>query len=300
MKLDADKVKNQSVGKFSKTTKATLLVVVVVILAVAVNFMTSMGERQRVEVVKLANSVPQNGPITQEMMYKDTMSKAEYEKSGVYTFANGDKKRVIVLWSDREKVQDAYAAHYIRQDTELYWDALSKETAKEHAYLYKMDGELLKIDIDAGQFGSMLVPGDKINVRVTYAEKQYTLPSERDFVLQQQMGVVQDTTVQKSEMLFSGVSVLDILNAEGESIFDIYYKLISLPKTQQYELAQTEEFKTAVQPVEILLNVTAEEADRYMSIMNSGPKYMMTLLPRSSGNVITEALSELNIGFSRE
>lgn len=300
IKLDVDKIRKNSAGKFSNTVKISALLGAVVILVVLLNFWSSYSLKQTVDIVKLNTSVPQGGRINQDMMYKDTMLKSEYEKVGVYEFADGTKKRSIVLWEDRGAIKDAFASYYVRQDTSLYWDALSRETAKEYAYLYEMDGELLKIDLDAGQFGGMLVPGDKLNIRVTYEQEQYTLPTEKDFILQQQMGITQNTTVSKSEMLFNSVSVLDILNADGDSIFDIYYELISLPKVQQLQIAESEDFKMQVQPVEILLNVTSEEADRYMSIKNKSPQYMMTLLPRSSGNVITEALSELNIGFSRK
>lgn len=299
VKLDVDKARKKSVGKFSNTMKVTFLLAVVVIIVVGLNFWSSYSLKQTVDIVKLNTSVPQDGRITQDMMYKDSMLKSEYEKQGVYEFADGTKKRAIVLWSDRERITSAFASYYVRQDTPLYWDALARETPKEYAYLYEMDGELLKIDIDANQFGNMLVPGDKINVRVTYEETEYVLPSEKDFILQQQMGITSDNKITRSEMLFNSVPVLDILNGDGESIFDIYYELLALPKVRQLEIAESEDFKTRVQPVEILLNVTPEEADRYMSISNKTPQYMMTLLPRSSGNIITEALSDLNIGFSR-
>ena len=300
VKLDVDKARKKSVGKFSNTMKVTMLLGIVVALVLALNFWSSYSLKQTVDVVKLNTSVPQDGRITQEMMYKDDMLKSEYETQGVYEFSDGTKKRAIVLWEDRESITSAFASYYVRQDTPLYWDALSRETPKEYAYLYEMDGELLKIDIDANQFGNMLVPGDKINVRVTYEETEYVLPSEKDFILQQQMGITTDNKVTRSDMLFNSVSVLDILNTDGESIFDIYYELLALPKVRQLEIAESDDFKSAVQPVEILLNVTPEEADRYMSISNKTPKYMMTLLPRSSGNIITEALSDLNIGFSRK
>lgn len=300
VKLDVDKARKKSVGKFSSTFKATALIAGVAILIVGFNFWSSYSLKQTVDVVKLNTSVPQDGRVTQEMMYKDSMLKTEYEKQGVYQFADGTKKRAIVLWEDRERIKDAFASYYVRSDTSLYWDALSKETPKEYAYLYEMDGELLKIDIEANQFGNMLVPGDKINIRVAYEETQYVLPTEKDFILQQQMGITSDNKVTKNELLFNSVSVLDILNAEGESIFDIYYELLALPKAQQLSAVEDETFQLAVQPVEILLNVTPEEADRYMSITNKGPKYMMTLLPRTSGNLITEALSDLNIGFTRK
>lgn len=299
MKLNTDKIRANALKRYSKATKMWMLLGIVVALVLGVNLWTSMSLRQTVDIVKLNTSVPQDGVVSQDLMVKETMLLSEYEKQGVHMLADGSQKRAIVLWEDKERIQSAYASYYIRKDTPLYWDSLSKESPKKYSYLYKMDGELLKISLDATEFGKMLVPGDKINVRSTYTENVYTLPTEKEFAMQQQMGVQQQTTVTKNAMMFNNVVVLDILNNNGESIFDIYYRLLALPKAAQQETVASDEFQTQVEPKEILLNVTPEEADRYMSLSNKSPKYMMTLLPRTSGNLITEALNELQIGFAR-
>lgn len=302
MQIDKEKVKSKqkSVGKISKTMKISAILGLVVIAVVGINFYSSMKLKDTVEIVKLNSSVPQDGRVIQDNMMKDTMLKSEYEKQGLFTLADGTKRRAIVLWEDASKVENAYASYYIRQGTPLYWDSLSKETPKKYSYLYKMDGELLKVDMNAKEFGKMLVPGDKINVRASYSEQVYTLPSERDFMIQQQTGIQPQTTEQKNVMLFNNVVVLDILNGQGESIFDLYYRLLALPKVQQQSIAASEEFQKQVEPSQILLNVTPEEADRYMGIKNKSPQFLMTLLPRTSGNLITEALNELQIGFARQ
>jgi hypothetical protein len=300
LKINSDKVKAKSIGKFSKTLKVSILLGLVVVIILGLNFYSTYSLKQTVDIVKLTSAVPQDGRVVQDNMVKESMLKTEYEKQGVYTLGDGTKKRAIVLWEDRERIQNAYASYYIRQSTPLYWDALSKETPKKYSYLYKMDGELLKIEIDAKEFGKMLVPGDKINIRASYTENEFKLPSERDFALQQQMGIQPQTAVAKNAMLFNNVVVLDILNGDGESIFDIYYRLLAMPKATQQETVATTEFQEQVQPSEILLNVTPEEADHYMSMKNKGPQYLMTLLPRTSGNLITEALNELQIGFTRD
>jgi hypothetical protein len=299
LQINNDKVKAKTVGKYSKTLKVSVLLGIVVAIVLGLNFYSSYSLKQTVEIVKLQSAVPQDGRIMQDNMVKDTMLKTEYEKQGVYTLSDGTKKRSIILWSDRTRIVNAYASYYVRQATPLYWDALSKETPKKYSYLYKMDGELLKIDMNAKEFGKMLVPGDKINVRASYTDNQYTLPSEKDFAMQQQTGIQAQTSVSKNVMLFNNVVVLDILNGAGDSIFDIYYKLLALPKQQQQTTVASKEFQDQVAPSQILLNVTPEEADRYMFLKNKGPQYMMTLLPRTSGNLITEALNELQIGFAR-
>lgn len=295
--LSGNKVKKTS--KVSRTFKIVATLVFAILVVVAMNFYASMNLKDTIEIVKLTSAVPQDGVVAQANMYKDTMLRSEYEKQGVYTLSDGTKRRSIVLWEDKDRIKTAFASYYIRQDTPLYWDALSKETPKQYAYLYQMDGELLKLKLDASEFGKMLVPGDKVNVRVTYSEKDFTLPTEREFQLQQQTGVQAQTSITKNELLFTDLVVLDLLNSKGESIFDIYYQLVSLPKAKQQEMVNTEDFQDKVKPSQILVNLTYEEANRYNEITGKSPSYMMTLLPRTSGNLITEALNSLKIGVAR-
>lgn len=299
LKLRPDKVKAGKVGGLSNKVKVWLMLIAVVAGVLVISFISRMGSDDVVSVVKLSAAVPQDGRITEENMVEDSMTKTEYEKQGIYTLSDGSKKRSIVLWSDRSRIVNAYASYYIRQGTPIYWDSLSKETPKKYSYLYKMDGELAKIDLDAEEFGKMLVPGDKINVRASYTQSVYTLPDEKDFMIQQQTGIQAQTTETKQDMLFNNATVLDMLNADGDSIFDMYYQLLALPKAKQQAMVQTEEFQEKVKPSKILLNVTTEEADNYMLMKSKSPTYMMTLLPRTSGNLITEALNELQIGFAR-
>ena len=296
-KVQKSKLKN--VSKFSRTRNLMILIFIVVAGVIGLNFVSSMALRDTISVVNFISAVPQDGIIKLDNMVETQMSKSEYERQGIVTLSDGTRRRAIVTWDERELINNTYASYYIRQNTPVYWDAIGNETPKQYSYLYNMDGELLKISMDASTFGQMLVPGDHINVRAAYTETVYTLPTEEEFMLQQQTGIAPQTAVKRQILLFNNVAILDILNSNGESIFDKYYELLALPKDQQATVINSEEFIESVQPSEILLNVTPEEADRYMSIQSSGPTYMMTLLPRTSSNAITEVLNELATGFAR-
>lgn len=300
--MGAPKVKKerlQNVSKYSRTRSVLIMLALVVVGVLVLNFISTMSLKKTVTVVSLSSAVPQDGLIKSDIMVPLEMTEVDYERQGVVTL--GDvKRKAIVLWDEREQINNTYASYYIRQGTPVYWDAVSGESPKQYSYLYNMDGELLKISINADTFGQMLVPGDRINVRAAYSEQVFTLPTEEEFMMQQQTGISPQTTVKRQILLFNNVAILDMLNGNGESIFDKYYELLSLPKDEQSEVINSEEFIAAVQPAEILLNVTPEEADRYMSIQANGPTYMMTLLPRTSSNAITEVLNELAVGFARK
>lgn len=296
-KIKKEKLKN--VSNNSKRNSVILILAVVVIAVIAMNFVSSMQMRKTVQVVSLVSAVPQDGIIREDNMKMVEMSLDEYQRQGVVTLMDGTQRKAIVLWEERNQINNTYASYYIRENTPVFWDSIGNETPKQYSYLYNMDGELLKISMDADTFGQMIVPGDHINVRAAYTEQVYTLPTEEEYMLQMQTGISPQTSVRRQILLFNNVAILDMLNSNGESIFDKYYELLSLPKNKQIEMVQSEEFQKAVQPAEILLNVTPEEADRYMSIQSNGPTYMMTLLPRTSSNAITEVLNELQVGFAR-
>ncbi len=300
LKLKKEKLVSQSAISYSKSTKVGITLTLVVVGVLALNFFSSFQLRQTVDVVMLRTSVPQDGRIIESNLVRTPMMRVEYEKRGLVRLSDDSVRRTIVLWSDRGRIIDTYATNFIRHSTAVFWDSLGRETPRRFSYLYKMDGELLKLGVPAGQFGEMLVPGDRINVRAAFVSQSFTLPSESDFIRLQQTGVRAQTTVPQQVMLFNNVVILDILNGQGESIFDIYAQVLAHPRGVQREIVNSREFKERVSPTHILLNVTPEEADMYMSIQRKSPTYMMTLLPRTGSNLITEALNELKTGFARD
>lgn len=299
LKVDKSKVKVKSETTYSQSKKIGFMLAAVVVVIIGFNFFSSFYLRQQVDIVKLRTSLPQDAMITEDNLVRGTMIRAEYQRLGLVQLSDQSVRRAIVLWEDRGRIINTYAVHFIRHTTPIYWDSLGRETPRRFSYLYKMDGELLRIGVSPDDFGEMIVPGDRVNVRVTYTEQSHILPTEREFVLMQQTGVRPQTTTQRQIVLFSNTPVIDMLNGDGESIFDIYYSLLAQPKNVQREIANSVEFLERVRPSHILLNVTPEEADRYMYIQGKGPTFMMTLLPRTGGNMITEALNELQTGFQR-
>lgn len=283
--------------KMSQQVIVGFVLALVVVVVLIINLITSMSLRDTVDVLVFKNAVPAEGLITEDNMEKKTMLKAEYEKEGVITLSDGTQRRQIILYEDKDRLLGstaAYASYYIRENTPVYWDALTKETTREYSYLYEMDGELIKLSFSGNEFGQMIVPGDCVNIRVRYTEENYELPTESEYMDAQEDGITLNEPVTVQTMLFNNATILDMLNANGESIYDKYAKFIALPKAEQTAALNSEEFKAATAPGQILLCVTEEEADMYMNIKSKGATYMMTLLPRNGSNVILNALSGLS------
>lgn len=287
-------------GRLSNNNKILVLLGIGIAAVIGLNALTAIGKLGDVDILVLKSAVPAEGRITEANLETTSMAKSEFQARGTYKSSDGKVKSAVVQAKDKNKIVNAYASYYLRQNTPIYWDSLTKETPKKYSYLYKMDGELLYVDIDADTFGQMLVPGDHINVRVAYEEELYKLQTQEEYSQLKDTGISAQTSATVQAKLFNDVSILDMLNKDGESIFDLYYELVALPKAQQQKMIDDEDFLTRVEPKKILLNVTPEEADHYMAVMDKNPSFLITLLPRTSSNLITEALNGLETGLARK
>lgn len=289
------KVKSNTAGRAKSRVIGVFIALATIVFVCVVTSISASENKKVVSVVRLKDNVSANSMITEDMIEEYDMYYKEFEQYGVVNFSDGTKKKSVVTWEDRDSiVGNRYAAYYLRGGTVLFWDQTVREQTKKNSYLYSMDGELLNIKMNTEDFGDMVVPGDTLNIRARYQKVNYDLTTEEQYKLTtEEGGTVQAVTTPVTEMLFSEVTVLDMLNSEGNSIFDIYYDYISKSKEEQAALLADSEFLTSVEPDTILLEVTAEEADRFMEIEANDAEYLMTLLPRTGSSSIIDSLAEI-------
>lgn len=292
------KIKANNTSRAKNRVLGIVIALGVVIFICIITAISAAENKKTVAVVRIKDDAPisSNALITEDMIESYDMYYKEFEQYGTMSFSDGAKRSVIVRWSDRDLVVDTrYAAYYLRQGTVLFWDQTIKQQTKKNSYLYSMDGELLNIQMEPTQdFGDMVVPGDALNIRCSYTKTNYDLPSEEQYQLSLDQGTsIETAETQVTELLFSEVQILDMLNSEGNSIFDIYYDYISASKEKQHQALSNEEFIVSITPTSILIECTAEEADRFMEISAKSPTYLMTLLPRTSSSAIIDSLSDI-------
>lgn len=271
-----------------------LIVFVIVMMAIS-----SAETRKTITVVRVKdNPISANALITESMVTPYDMYYKEFQNYGTVKFNDGSTRSSVVRWEDRESIiGKRYAAYYIESNTLLLWKATLKDQTRKNSYLYSMSGELLNIKLSTTQeFGDMVVPGDSLNIRATYTKTNYNLPSEEEYKLSLEAGSngssngVEQKVI---EPLFSEVTILDMLNSSGNSVFDIYYEYISMTKQQQKAMLEDTNFLNSVKPASILVEVCSEEVEHYMRLQAAGASYQMTLLPRKSSSSITDSLSDI-------
>ena len=291
-------------AKFSQNLIIIGLVIALILTVIVTNYVSSAAVRDTVEIVVLKESLPKGAAITSmDQFEKSEMVTAEYQKLGVKQRADGTTRREVLTVSDAQRLIQsggAYAGVYIAAGRPVYYADLTAEASQKNSYLYTMDGELCVMDISLDDFENLIVPGDKINVRLTYDTTDYTLPTTDEYKNLMENGVALNSTVTKTDLIFSEVSVLDMWNSSGDSIFDIYYELLTYPDAQRTEILNSDDFASKIKPTNLVLSVTSEEAERYAKLKSTKGEYLVTLLPRDGTTEILDALDELKIGFKRD
>ena len=292
---------NVKANNASRARNRLIGIILALCLIVFVCVMTAISSAESKKTITVArikegSPISANALITDKMLEPYEMYYKEFEQYGTMKFSDGSTRSTIVRWDDRNLVVGTrYSAYYQRGGTVLFWDSTIKNQTKKNSYLYSMSGELLNIQMNTVvDFGDMVVPGDTLNIRALFPMDVYNLPSETEYQLTMDNGgSLTAVTMEMNELLFSEVTILDMLNSQGNSIFDIYYEYISMTKAEQEKCLNNDDFLTSVQPASILLEVTAEEVERYMKMQAAGATYQITLLPRTNSSSITDSLSEI-------
>lgn len=298
---------NIKANNASRSKNRLLGIIIAACVIVFICIMTAISSaetKKTITVVRIKSDTPisANSLITDDMLEAYDMYYKEFQQYGTMKFSDGSTRSTIVRWNDKDLVVGKrYAAYYMRGGTVLFWDSTISDQTRKNSYLYSMSDELLNIQMTTTQdFGDMVVPGDTLNVRATYTAKVYNLPTEQEYKLNSANGAAASDGVEitKTDSLFSEVTILDMLNSSGNSIFDIYYQYIAATKAEQQAMLNDDEFLQSVQPASILVECTAEEVEHYMKLQAAGASYQMTLLPRTSSSSITDSLSEIQTALA--
>lgn len=298
-------IKANNASRSKNRLTGIIIAACVVVFICIMTAISSAETKKTITVVRIKSDTPiaANALITDDMLEAYDMYYKEFQQYGTMKFSDGSTRSTIVRWNDKDLVVGKrYGAYYMRGGTVLFWDSTISDQTRKNSYLYSMSGELLNIQMTTTQdFGDMVVPGDTLNVRATYTTTIYNLPTEQEYKLNTSSGgnaSSDGVEITKTDSLFSEVTILDMLNASGNSIFDIYYQYIAATKTEQQAMLQDDDFLESVKPASILVECTAEEVEHYMKLQAAGASYQMTLLPRTSSSSITDSLSEIQTALA--
>lgn len=263
--------------------RSLLLAVVVAVTAVLIVWVYMMGRKaeETISVVMWAEPIYKNEVITESMLEEYQMLKGEFDKYAVEQ-SDGTKKRRIVLWDERDKIINTFAAYPLQRDTvALINDVAKSRTDNSDSVLYSFPGKNI-VTLDAGEdqleaFKTFLQPGDRVNVTAIFKVEE-TVAQDDGF------GTIEKVNVEifKEETVFKDVMIADLLNSKGDSILDLYASYNAMTVYQQSQRDASDSWKEETTPDKLLLALTPEEESSYYQYLSKDSVQFKMSLPQRS------------------
>lgn len=277
-KRNENKVYSTSLNK-SKNLIPTIVVGVITALVIAWVAITGRKAEETVSVVMVKSPMYKNEVMTEDNMMEYKMIRAEFEKYSIKR-DDGTVYQRLLLWKDREKAINTFAAYPIQKETLLETRSLIiSRVDNTDSVLYSFPAkEIVELSVGGSElnsFKTFLQPGDRVNVDAIFTER---ITKQKD----DGFGgtTTEDVEVSKTEPVFTGIMIADIINGQGQSVLDIYQKYNSATVQEQVALDSSDEFREKTEPKTLLIALTPDEKDRYYQYLSKNGSTFRISLPQ--------------------
>lgn len=205
------------------------------------------------------------------------------------SIAERSMNKDMILWKDREFVVNKYPTTPIRRDTPVYKDMVTDEQIVRYKYLYELkpNEEALTFKYNKDEAGGRIPqPGDRFRIRGSYeVEDDERISLTNEGVLGATGESETDKDIIKGKIrvktVFDVATVHDMLNSDGESIYEIIEDTKSLTPEEQDKLRVNEEYKKRITSESLILIVESSQVEKYVELQANGRAvYTLTLLSR--------------------
>ena len=272
------KIGNKVVHKTSLNEGKSLVPVIAVGAGIvgAVVYVSLVGRNasKSIQVAQLKSSVYKNQPITLDMLQPYDMLQAEYDKQ-IMSTANSDDtvEKRLVAWKDVQGYlsQGAFAAYQLPKESFLDLRTLmTSRVDNSDSVLYSFPGkEVVQLEVngaDLNAFKTFIQPGDKVNIDAIYSED---MQSGNDRV-----------KIYRSEPVFTGIMIADIINSSGASVLDMYAEYNAMSEVDKAALDNDATWKEQTEPSSLLVALTPDEKDSYYKFLNRDNVKFKVSLPQ--------------------
>lgn len=277
-KRNENKVYSTSLNK-SKNLIPTIVVGAITALVIAWVAITGRKAEETVSVVMVKSPMYKNEVMTEDNMMEYKMIRAEFEKYSIKR-DDGTVYQRLLLWKDREKAINTFAAYPIQKETLLETRSLIvSRVDNTDSVLYSFPAkEIVELSVGGSElnsFKTFLQPGDRVNVDAIFTER---ITKQKD----DGFGgtTTEDVEVSKTEPVFTGIMIADIINGQGQSVLDIYQKYNSATVQEQVALDSSDEFREKTEPKTLLIALTPDEKDRYYQYLSKNGSTFRISLPQ--------------------
>ncbi|MCX7711682.1 MAG: flagellar biosynthesis protein FlgA [Clostridia bacterium] len=264
-------------SQFPKKLFAILISIAVILGSFFFLNNASKAAQDTVEVVRIKSSdgIPAKTVITKEDLEMYSLIRKEFKEDMV---------------TNLEDAVNKYSLYFLRGKTILYKDQFSAEKPLKNEWMYFLEksGEVLTIPYNYLECaGDILTPGDNVKIRVAYDE---TTTESRD-ADPSSPGYGREKTVRKVDTLFESITVKDLLNSKGHSIYEVYKEVLKLNESKRQEVMKSSDFLDSILPKSLVLEGSTAQVDNYAKYKNKKEiSFTITLLSRKDNKNIMDQL----------
>ena len=248
---------------------------------------TNSAALDTVDIVRVKKELPAGTAISMGDLEKYAIIKKEYDKDNMILFEDSDFVEDVI--------RDKYTSYYLRQETPLYYDQLTEKRPPRDLTLERLpEGyELTTVPynyMEAG--GNRLLPGDLIRMRVSF---EVDAVPQDDYDYDSGSYYQWTRKVIRTDTVFDSIAVVDMLNKNGDSIYNIYLEIMRLNERERQEILRSKDFLTSVKPVALELALTPDDVERYNSykVSAGNGSFLITLLGRGGNDIDFNAFSTI-------
>lgn len=295
--------------KDSKTRALILYALAMVLVFGLAKFFLQVPQKE-ISVVRLKADLRAGDILSEKDIEQFQMLQTEYDRLGTVTFKVEGKaisKQIIIPWDNRNKVVGKYMSNTTQAGQYITERHVTEKTVIRNMWLANVEPgkEIYTLPFQSsGVDTKLLFPGSHLRVRViskveteetdkvtetTGSEEQQSLGENN-----MNVGAGGDASGKENvvELVFSDLVAVDMLNASGESIFDIYTALLKIPLEERIAYLETtiendtsKSFQTRVNPAALVFALSEEQATQMAQFENvTGYTIKYTILATEDEN----------------
>lgn len=284
MKLNVKAVKNVAPNKnLTKKIVAVGISVIVMIGSYVAIESAAADTKNTVGVVRVKNK---DGIAMQSLI-----TEADVE---VYNVVRTEYTQDMILAEDIGNVVGKYTANFVRKNSILHKDEVGEERPITNEWLYTLgeDEEVVTIPYNYLKCGGdILMPGDRIRIRATYTVDTATGGGAFGG---NGINYSANNKNTRTEIVFDSIEVMDMLNSESHSIYEVYKEILRLDEKSREQVMKSDDFIESILPKALVLAGTRDQINQYAKYSNmSDGDLLITILSRETSNPIIDQLPTL-------
>lgn len=290
-------------------------------------------DQREVEIVTFKRDVSIGTKITEADIERGTIMKTEYDsKSSVSYVANDgtqQKGQIYIKYSDVESILGQYVTNARRLGDAVTERDISTEEIEPNPWYSQIpyDNELYTMKFDSSDvYTRMLMPGATTRMRIITkvdvedadeyrkqiqsksAANQAGLENDQNgyisailpfYSAKKGDGTSSTRTnaeVPIAEIVFENLTILDAMNKDNESIFDIYYSLNNMDSTvrEEYIRENAEDLRSKLIPASLIMSLTKDQATSVAEFENvDTTAYKWTVVKKESEDELYQKFMDI-------